>query len=107
MHGTGGAPSKALRPQEPPVLSCSVTSVVSVLCEPVDCVAQQLLCQWDSTGKNTGMGCHALLQGTFPTQGWNSSLLHCRRILYPLNHLGSPGTSRVPTFPVEGEANQG
>ena len=29
----------------------------------------------DSPGKNTGMGCHALLQGFFPTQGWNTSLM--------------------------------
>ena len=26
-------------------------------------------------GKNTGVGCHALLQGIFPTQGWNLRLL--------------------------------
>ena len=37
------------------------------------------------------MGCHALFQGIFPTQGSNPhllSLLHCRWILYPLSHLG-------------------
>ena len=32
--------------------------------------------------KNTGVGCHFLLQGTFPTQGSNPRLLHCRWILY-------------------------
>ena len=32
----------------------------------------------DSPGKNTGVGCHALLQGIFPTQGSNPGLLHCR-----------------------------
>ena len=31
----------------------------------------RLLCPWDSPGKNTGVGCHALLQGIFPTQEWN------------------------------------
>ena len=39
-----------------------------------------LLCPWDSPGKNTGMGCHFLLQGIFPTQGLNLHLLprlHC------------------------------
>ena len=36
----------------------------------------------DSPGKNTGVGCHALLQGIFPTQGSNWGLLHCRQILY-------------------------
>ena len=32
----------------------------------------------DSPGKNTGVGCHALLQGIFPTQGTNPGLPHCR-----------------------------
>ena len=41
----------------------------------------------DSPGKNTGVGCHALLQGLFPTQGLNPGLPHCRQILYHLSHL--------------------
>ena len=49
----------------------------------------RLLCPWDSPGKNTGVGCHSLLQGIFPTQRSNLGLLHCRQILYPLNHQGS------------------
>ena len=49
----------------------------------------RLLCPWDSPGKNTGVGCHALFQGIFPTQGSNPGLQHCRRILYHLNHQGS------------------
>ena len=36
------------------------------------------------------VGCHALLQGIFPTQGSNPGLLHCRQILYHLSHQGSP-----------------
>ena len=39
--------------------------------------------------KNTGMGCHFLLQGIFPTQGLNPSLPHCRQTLYQLSHQGS------------------
>ena len=35
----------------------------------------RLLCPWDSPGKNTGVGYHALLQGIFPTQGLNPRLL--------------------------------
>ena len=53
-------------------------------------VAARLLCPWDSPGKNTGVGCHALLQGIFPTRGSNPSLPHRRRILYHLSHQGSP-----------------
>ena len=40
----------------------------------MDC-STSLLCPWDSPGKNTGVGCYALLQGFFPTQGSNPSLL--------------------------------
>ena len=36
----------------------------------------------DFPGKNTGVGCHFLLQGIFLTQGWNPYLLHCRQIYY-------------------------
>ena len=46
----------------------------------------RLLCPWDSPGKSTGVGCHALLQGIFLTRGWNPGLLHCRQILYRLSH---------------------
>ena len=46
----------------------------------------------DSPGKNTRLGCHALLQGIFPTQGSNPGLPHCRRILYQLSYHGSPYT---------------
>ena len=44
----------------------------------------------DSPGRNTRVGCHALLQGIFPAQRWNRGLLHCRWILYQLSHQGSP-----------------
>ena len=44
----------------------------------------------DSPGRNTEVGCHALLQGIFPTQGLNPCLPHCRQILYHLSHQGSP-----------------
>ena len=37
-------------------------------------------------GKNTGVGCHFLLQEIFQTQGLNPGLPHCRQILYHLSH---------------------
>ena len=40
----------------------------------------------DSLGKNIGVGCHALLQGIFPSQGSSPSFPHCRQILYHLSH---------------------
>ena len=38
-------------------------------------IATRLLCPWDSPGKNTGVGCHTLLQGILPTLGSNLHLL--------------------------------
>ena len=35
----------------------------------------RLLYLWDSPGKNTGIGCHVLLQGILPTQGTNPCLI--------------------------------
>ena len=49
----------------------------------------QLLCPWSSSSKNTGIVCHALLQGIFLTQESHMGLLHCRQILYCLSHQGS------------------
>ena len=43
-----------------------------------------------SPGKNTGMGCHFLLQGIFLTQGLNSGLPHCGQTLYHLSHQRNP-----------------
>ena len=48
-------------------------------------VARQAPLSLDSPGKNTGVGCHVLLQGISPTQGSNLHflcLLHCRQVLY-------------------------
>ena len=45
----------------------------------------ELYSPWNSSGHNTGVGSHFLLQAIFPTQGSNPGLLHCRWILYHLN----------------------
>ena len=52
----------------------SLTSVSDSL-QPCGLQPTRLLCPWDSPGKNTGVGCHAFLQGIFLTQGSNPSLL--------------------------------
>ena len=41
----------------------------------------------DSSSKNTGVGCYALLQVIFSTQGLNPGLQCCRWILYHLNPM--------------------
>ena len=53
----------------------------------------------DSPGENTGVDCHALLQGIFPTQGSNPGLLHYRQILYCLSHQGNQ-TFREELMPI-------
>ena len=68
-------------------------SVVSDSLQPRELWPARLLCLWDSPGKNTGVGCHFLLQGIFPTQGSNPGLfhlLHWQADSLPLSHLGSP-----------------
>ena len=65
-------------------------SVVSNSLQPHGLWPARLLCPWNFPGKNTGVGCHSLLQGIFPTQGSNPGLLHYRQILYYPSHQGSP-----------------
>ena len=65
-------------------------SVMSDSYGPMDCSLLGSSVHGDSPGKNTGLGCHALLQGIFPTQGLNPDLWPCRQILYHLSHQGSP-----------------
>ena len=52
----------------------------------------RLLYPWNSPGKNTGVGCHFLLQGIFPIQGLNPRicLLHQQADFLPLSNLRSP-----------------
>ena len=109
-----------------PSVLCLVTQSCLTLCDPMDCSAPGSSVQGDSPGKNTGVGCRALiygwssqprspalkadslpseppgkvknsrvgslslLQGIFPSQELNWSLLHCRQILHQLSYQGSP-----------------
>ena len=60
---------------------------------PVDCSLPGSSCPWHSLDKNTGEGCHFLLQGILPTQYQTlvSCLLNCRCSLP--SHLWSPSSS--------------
>ena len=71
-------------------LLCLATQSCLTFCKPMDCSPPGSSVHGDSPCKKTGVGCHALLQGVFPTQGLNPGLLHCRQILYHLSHEGSP-----------------
>ena len=71
--------------------SCLILRPLWTVCSPTG-----LLCPRDSPGKNTRVGCHALLQRIFLTQGSNPGLPHCRQILshqgslYIIIHLSKP-----------------
>ena len=68
---------------------CLVAQLCLTLCDPMDCSPPGTVLE-DSPGKRTGVDCHSLLQGIFPTQGSNPGLLHTRQILYQLSYEGSP-----------------
>ena len=72
-------------------------------CGPMDCNPPRSSVHGDSPGKNTGVGCHTLLQGIFPTQGSNPHLLcllHCQVCSLPLTPPGKPDSSgnSAPTY---------
>ena len=81
--------------------SVKVKVLVAQLCptllRPRGLEPARLFCPWDSPSKNTGVGCHALLQGIFPAQGSNPGLLHCRQILYHLSNREAPDKKLKPS----------
>ena len=63
------------------------------LCDPMDYSPPGSSVHRNSPGKNIEMGCHALLQGIFLTQGLNPCLLcplHWQVDSLPWHHVGSP-----------------
>ena len=80
-------------------------SRVRLFRDPMDCSPHKLLCLWDFSGKNTGVGCHFPLQGIFPTQGSNLHLLcllPCSWLLYHLSLWGSQFLLYLILNPVTG-----
>ena len=68
-------------------------SLCPTLCDPKDCSLPGSSVHWDSLGKNTRVGCHALLHGIFPTQGLHPCLLcllHWQVGSLPLKWHGKP-----------------
>ena len=91
-----------------PTSSNSCVCVLSLqscptLCDPMGCSPPGLSVQWDSPSKNTGVGCHALLQGIFPTQGSNPCilyLLHWKAASLALAPRGKPSSNSQHTLTV-------
>ena len=91
-----------LRHFKDPIRYCSPSSVLCLvaqscltLCDPMDYSLPASSVHWDSPRKNTGVGCRALFQEIFPSQGSNAGLPHCRWILYYLSHQGRLQSSRL------------
>ena len=74
---------------------CLVSQSPLTLYDSMDCSLPGSSVHGDSPGRNTGVACHAFLQGTFPTRGSNPHLPFCRWIIYLLSHQGSP---RIPEW---------
>ena len=82
------------------IIICAVRAQLHLtLCDPLGCSPPGSSVHGDSLGENTGVDCHALLQGIFPTQASNPGLLHWRWILYRLSHQGSPGILKWVAYP--------
>ena len=76
----------------PYIVHAKLLQLCPTLCDPWS-VAHQAPRTWNSPGKNTGVGCHAFLQGIFPTQGSNPhllGLLHWQAGSLPLAPPGKP-----------------
>ena len=69
-----------------------VTQSCLTLCNPMSCSPAGSSVLGDSLCKNTGVGCHVLLQRIFLTQGSNQGLPHCKWIIYCPSHHASPNT---------------
>ena len=67
------------------VCVCCWCSVMSESFRPSGLSPSRLLCPWTFPDKNTGVGCHFILQRILPTKGLNPHLLclpHCRHIFH-------------------------
>ena len=69
---------------------CLVGKSCPTLLRPRGLWPASLLCPWDTPGKNTGVGCHFLLQGIFWNQGLNPHPLHWQVDALLLSHQGDP-----------------
>ena len=81
---------------EYPCVCVLITQSCPAFCDPHGVQSTRLCCPWNSPVKNTGVGCHSLLQGIFLTQGLNLGLLHCRQTFtfFRATREGGPDSCR-------------
>ena len=82
-----------IRVQLPFVCVCAQSLSLSESLWPHGQQPARLLCPWNFPGKNSGVGCHLLLQGIFLAQGWNLCLLRWQVDSLP---LAAPGKPQLP-----------
>ena len=87
--GEYGSAFEELHPHHDRVCVCSGAQSCQTLCDTMNCSPPGSFVHGNSPGKNTGVGCHTLLQGIFSTQRLNTGLPHCRWIIYHLSHQRS------------------
>ena len=73
--------------------TCQVTSVMSDSVQPFVLYPARLLCPWSSPSKNTGVSCHAFLQGIFLTQELNPTSLMSPALAGRFFKTSPPGKS--------------
>ena len=73
-----------------------VQSFFATLCNRIGLQPTRLLCLWDVSGRNTGVGCHFLLQGSSQLRDWSLAL---QVDSLPLSHRESPGVLPQETDP--------
>ena len=77
------------------VLMHLVAQTCLTLCNPMDCSPTGSSLHGDSPGKNTGVGCHALIQEIFPTQRLNPGFPHCGGFFTILATREAPEITRI------------
>ena len=87
------------------VLCFPLAQPCPTLCDPMDWSPPGTSVREDSSGRNTGVGCHALLRGAF-NQGSNPSLPHCRQTPYHLSHQRSPRIHEWVAYPFSKRSSQ-
>ena len=78
---------------------CLVTHLCLTLCNPIDYIQPSSSVHGEFSRKEYWSGLPCPPPGDLPTQGLNPGLSHCRRILYCLNHEGSPRILKWIAYP--------
>ena len=84
---------------------CLVLQSCPTLCDPMDCSPPGFSVPGDFPGMNTGVGCHAVLQGIVPTPGIEPRSPALQQILYCLSHQRSPRILEWEAYPFSRESS--